>query len=294
MAPICTAYITLKLESSDKMQNNSSDDNDDVIKSKQEILAALSDDERESILSLVGNIDDDELSVDSLRLIIDEYRLTGQLDSGLILVARQNADLRDQVKVERNRTTKSLALNVVLVILLCILAYGLIVFPKYSTVQTVDNSVICEVSPEDNPMLTDAAIQDFAKMAVLSSYSFDYINYKESIDSATTRYFTSEGRTAFNKALKNSGSLAYIINNQLIMRSMTIATPQIEEKGKSNSGAPYWIVRMPITTEFYTGDTKPADTQSFVAQVRIVITKRDALNPRGLGVYSLTLRPYKQ
>ncbi len=39
---------------------------------------------------------------------------------------------------------------------------------------------------------------------------------------------------------------------------------------------------------------KAADVQKFVAQVKVVSTKRDAFNPKGLGVYSMILKPYKE
>lgn len=167
-------------------------------------------------------------------------------------------------------------------------------YPKYRTVQTVDNSVICEIDPKDNPALTDAAIQDFARSAVLAAYSFDYASYRDQLEYATTRYFTSEGRAAFNRALRSSGSLNHIISNNLIMKTFVTSAAQIEDKGiDGNTGQAYWVVRMPVTTEFYTGGSKPADTQKFVAQVRVVSTTRDALNTKGIGVHSLTLRPPK-
>lgn len=262
-------------------------------KQREILLSGFDGDEREAVAELIDSLDKDKLSDDSLRLVVDEYILTKRLGSDTVNLARDNADLREKVRNERKTKNILLAAITGCIFVILLLLYFFAIFPKYSYLQTKDNSVICEIDPKDNPLLTDVAIQDFAKSAILSAYSFDYVNYRDSVETATTRYFTSEGRAAFNKALKSSGSLAYIINNQLIMRTFAISTPQIEEKGKDNSGEVYWIVRMPITTEFYAGSSKAADSQSFVAQVRIVVTKRDAFNPRGLGVYSMTLRPYK-
>lgn len=280
------------------MSNRQENDEIDITafpfeKQREILLSGFDGDEREAVAELIDSIDKENLSNDSLRLVVDEYILTKRLGSDTVNLARENADLREKVRKERQTKNYLLAGITGCIFVILLLLYLFSIFPKYSYVHTQDNSVICEIDPKDNPLLTDIAIQDFAKSAILSAYSFDYVNYRDSVESATTRYFTSEGRAAFNKALKNSGSLAYIINNQLIMRTIGISTPQIEEKGKDNNGEVYWIVRMPITTEFYAGSSKAADSQSFVAQVRVVVTKRDAFNPRGLGVYSMTLRPYK-
>lgn len=261
---------------------------------QQAILAMFDEDEREYAESLLQTIDPDELTYDSLRMLVDEVKLLGGIGSGFINVARENYDLREKIRKERRFSIISVVAICICLGLIALLLYLFAVYPKYKVVQTIDNSVICELKPENNPMLTDVAIQDFAKSAVLSAYSFNYINYRDEINNATTRYFTTEGRTAFNRALRTSGSLDHIISNNLIMKSIAISAPQIEEKGVDNKGRSYWIVRMPITTEFFTGQVKAADSQSFVAQVRVVTTDRDAFNPKGLGVYSLTLRPYKQ
>lgn len=258
------------------------------------ILLQFPEDEREAVYQLIQDVDAEQLSPDSLRLLLDEYKLFKNVGSGFMNVARENYDLRDKLRKERKVLVISLIAIVITSCIILALLYLFTVYPKYRTVQTIDNSVICELKPSENPMLTDAAIQDFAKSAVLSAYSYDYINWRTQIENATTRYFTSDGRAAFNKAIKNSGSLNYIVSNNLIMKSMAISSPQIEEKGIDNSGVPYWIVRMPITTEFYTGSAKAADTQNFVAQVKVVTTQRDAFNPKGLGVYSMILKPYKE
>lgn len=258
------------------------------------ILLQFNEDERDAVYELIQNVDKDKLSYESLRLLLDEYKLFKNIGSGFINIARENFDLREKLRKERKITIISIISNVLTGSMILVLLYLFTVYPKYRTIQTIDNSVICELKPEDNPMLTDVAIQDFAKQAVLSSYSYDYINWRTQIENATTRYYTADGRASFNKAIRASGSLDYIIRNNLIMKSMAISSPQIEEKGLDNSGTPYWIVRMPITTEFYTGASKPADSQSFVAQVKVVTTKRDAFNPKGLGVYSMILKPYKE
>lgn len=277
------------------MQNNKISINDLDIEDREEAILALFDpDEREFVAAKLATMDISKLTDESLDLFLIELNSLGSIGSSLVAVSRENHDLREKLKKERRMVIVG-----AVCILLCLALIGLLlslfaVYPKYKVFQTVDNSIICEIKPEKNPQLTDVAIQDFAKLAVLHSYSFDYINYRDTINTATTRYFTSEGRAAFNKALRTSGSLDHIISNNLIMKSVVKSAPQIEEKGIDVQGRKYWVVRMPVAIEFYTGQSKPADTQNFVAQVRLVTTERDAFNEKGLGVFSLTLRPYRE
>lgn len=261
---------------------------------KEAILSLFSESEKPHVEELLLEVDIEKLSNESLELFLLELKTMGSVGTGLIGISRENHDLRERLRKERRITVYQSIILLVALCLIGLLASMFAVYPKYKVFQTVDNSLICEIKPEKNPMLTDVAIQDFAKIAVLSAYSFDYINYRETINNATTRYFTSEGRAAFNQALRKSGSLDHIIANNLIMKSLAKNAPQIEEKGIDSYGRNYWIVRMPVVIEFYTGQNKPADTQTFVAQVRVVTTERDAFNEKGLGVFSLTLRPYRE
>lgn len=257
----------------------------------KEILDELTEDEREIVVTVLHRLDPDNLTVESIRTVIAEKNFIGNLGNSLVNVARENEDLRQKVKSTRQLIIYLAIGLIASSILLAVAIYAWVNFPKYTTVQTVDNSVICEISPESNPLLTDVAIEDFAKNAVLSAYSFDYVDYRNQINASTTRFFTTDGRAAFNRALRSSGSLDHIVNNNLIMKAHATQGPQIEEKGLDQFGKPFWIVRMPIRTEFYTGASNPVDREQFIAQVRIVTAQRDAFNPRGLGVHSLTLRP---
>lgn len=274
--------------------NNKIEENTEIDPRVHDLLQHFTGEDLKYAKEIVSEVDVDGLSPESLQLLIKELKAHGSLFSSLVVASREAYDLREKLRKERLFTIIGAIGITACVLIIGFLLYLFTVFPKYKVVQTIDNSVICEIKPANNPMLTEVAIQDFARQAVLSAYSFSYINYRDEIGNATTRYFTSEGRAAFNRALRVSGSLNHIITNNLIMKTSATSVAQIEEKGLDNKGRQYWVVRMPIMTEFFTGSDKPADTQHFIAQVRITTTDRDAFNPKGLGVYSLTLRPHRQ
>lgn len=217
------------------------------------------------------------------------------LHSGLLRVLEEkrviNRDLTEKRKLVKT-------LGIVIIILSVgwgVMIFGFLHYPKYTTVQTVDNSPICRIAASDNPNLSQASIADFAKSGVINVYSYDYITWQQHLDYEIGRWFTTEGRQKFIGALKASGALNHIINNNLIMKTMADNVPEVvEQGGGAGSGqAAYWIVRMPVTVEFYAGGPQPVDRQQYVAQVRVVESDRSAFNPKGLGIDTLTLRPPK-
>ena len=83
------------------------------------------------------------------------------------------------------------------------LTIGAVVFwyPKYRWIPTTDNHAICEVSTESNPRVTPATLAEYAKDAVVNSYSYDYVNYRSNLNAAGARWYTDDGRKAFLKTL---------------------------------------------------------------------------------------------
>lgn len=209
-------------------------------------------------------------------------------------VIQQNHDLRENIKKSHTQFKLLLIVIIFSIAVIAILGSLFAVYPKYRVVQTIDNSKICEVPVKDNPLLSDSAVSDFAKKAVLAVYSFDYTNSAQQVNDATSRYFTPEGKNDFIQALKNSGSYDYVVNNNLIMRTTSLSDAQIDEKGVGQlTGKKYWVVRMPIRVNFYTGGRDPADTKTYMVELRLTETVRDAFHTNGIGVYSLTYSPYK-
>lgn len=164
-------------------------------------------------------------------------------------------------------------------------------YPKYRWIPTQDARPICEAVTEGTARLSLADITDYAKDAVLNSYSYDYVNYRPTINRAASQWFTSAGRAAFLKSLDVSGNLERVISGRLILRSMASQVPQLEEEGFKGA-TPYWVVHVPITIEFYSrGDAQPASKQDYNAVVTLVQIPATATNLKGISVDSLVLAP---
>lgn len=168
---------------------------------------------------------------------------------------------------------------------------GLIWYPKYRYIATTDNKAICEVSTESSPHVTPATLADFAKDAMVDSYSWDYVNYRERLNAIAATWYTDEGGKAFLETVDKSGNLEKVIKGRLILHAVSTKVPQLEEEGRIGQQR-YWIVRVPIAIEFYSGDSQPKIRQDFLASVTIVQRQASAKNQKGIGVDSVSLAPY--
>ena len=165
-------------------------------------------------------------------------------------------------------------------------------YPKYRYIPTTDNAAICEVSADSNPRVTPATLTDFAKEAVLNSYSYDYVNYRENINYAANKFFTDAGRKEFLLSLDRSGNLERVIKGRFILRAMATRVPQLEEEGMKGMQR-YWLIQVPIAIEFYSGgEQQPKSRQDFIAAVTVVQTPASANNLKGIAVDSIILAPY--
>jgi len=177
-----------------------------------------------------------------------------------------------------------------LIVVVGVWVYG---YPKYRWIPTTDNRAICEVSTETNPRVTTASVIEYAKDAVVNSYSYDYVNYRANLNDAGARWYTDDGRKAFLKTLDDSGNLERVLKGKMTLRAMSTQVGQLEETGRLATGETYWLVQVPVAIEFYLGgDQQPRSRQDFLAAVTIVQTPASALNVKGIAVNAVQLSPY--
>lgn len=221
-----------------------------------------------------------------------EAIIADQTDGTHAAVMREVARLQ-----QNNRHLKRQNLRVWTVV--AILAGGLIVgmgatywwFPKYRYIPTTDNKAICEVGTQLNNVTTPATLEDFAKDAAINAYSYDYVNYRDIINDVTNRYFTERGRKAFMKSLDDSGNLERVVKGRLIMKAFVTTAPQLESEGQEGVRR-FWIIHVPMAIEFYVGGSAgPTNTQDFLAEVKVIQDQASALNPKGINVDSIILKP---
>lgn len=161
-------------------------------------------------------------------------------------------------------------------------------FPLTKYLPSGDNSGICSYSPQSDLSISDEDVMDFAKSAILNSYSYDYVNYREKINNSANQYFTSDGRKDYFHQLDASGNLDRIIKGNLIQRSNASLSPQMEER---DSDYQWWVVQVPMNIEFYSGgESKPRTTLNYLATVRVLRIPPTKGKKLPLGIDSIYLK----
>lgn len=250
----------------------------------------------------VANMTDDmEVIETDFQIPDDEYDEDGNFipvkdsdqlssDQHLIAILRANSSLTLDNKAARKRTAFLIGCMAALSLLLAILIFAFTLYPKTVYIPTKDNTAICEVLPQDNPLLTDITISEFGRDGILSLYSINFTNWQEQTDRVFDQYFTSDGKIRTIQALKESGLIAYVDNNALSLRANSTKTSHVESKGFFPNGTPYWTVSFPFVVEVYSGREKePIQIRQYVATARVVVDRASASNPKGLGIDAVTL-----
>lgn len=209
-------------------------------------------------------------------------------------VLRESARLHLDIKNYKRQNMRLLLGNTAQAATLVVVFTAMVAwYPKYRYIPTTNNTAVCEVSPESDPRVTPATLTEYAKDAVVNVNSYDYVNYRSRLEAATAKYFTGEGRRQYMASLDSSGNLDKVIKGRLILRSMAINTPQLEEQGRKPTGQRFWIVHVPTSIEFYSGgEQQPRSRQDFIAIVTVIQTPASATNLKGIAVESIQLAPY--
>lgn len=241
-----------------------------------------------------GEIDElENNSQESTTIDKDDFIVSDESQGSTAAVIREVTRLeKDNQQLKKQNLRVWSAVVVLSALLFFIVGAGTTWYPKYRWIPTTDNTAICEISTESDPRVTPATLTDYAREAVVNAYSYDYVNYRESLNEISSKWFTENGRKAFLASVDASGNLERIIKGRLILRSMSTKVPQLEEEGVKGTQR-YWVVQVPLAIEFYAGgEQQPRSRQDFLASVTIVQIPASATNLKGIAVDAITLAPY--
>ncbi|MEK6731860.1 MAG: type IVB secretion system apparatus protein IcmL/DotI [Pseudomonadota bacterium] len=144
---------------------------------------------------------------------------------------------------------------------------------------TTNDGRIISLVPLNQPNLSDQALLQWASNAVISIYSYSFVNYQK-VFQDNEQYFTDAGWKAFLNSVKDSNSLSAVIKNKLIVSAVVTGAPVVTNRFLYNNNYT-WKVQMPITVTMQ-GTGSPS-TQNFM--VTLTITRVSTLDSiSGVGI----------
>lgn len=158
--------------------------------------------------------------------------------------------------------------------------------PKPQYFATSINGRITPLSPLDQPNQSDSAILQWANLAAISAYSYNFVNYRQELQAASG-FFTPKGWQDFLKALQDSNTLDAVRAKKLIVSAVATQAPIILVKGILD-GRYAWRVQMRLLATFQSASE--FQQQSII--VTMLITRVSTLNnPRGIGIQQFIAQP---
>ena len=152
----------------------------------------------------------------------------------------------------RDNYRRVLVALLVMVVTNIILALGAVYviknppLPKYFA--TSDDGRITPLHPLSAPVLSVNALTEWATRAATASYTFDFVNFRKSLQEAS-QFFTGTGWNSFENALVSSNNLKLVISKKLVTTAVAQGAPVILKRGVLN-GAYSWQVQLPMLVTY--------------------------------------------
>lgn len=141
------------------------------------------------------------------------------------------------------------------------------------------NRRIAPLFPLSEPNQSDTAVLQWANQAVISVYTYNFVNYAQQLQRAST-FFTDAGWRNFTQALQSSNSVDTVKAKKLIVSAVATRSPIILRKGILN-GRYSWRVQMPVLVTYQSASE--FNQQNLV--VTLLIRRISTLDsPRGIGI----------
>lgn len=175
-------------------------------------------------------------------------------------------------------------LNNVLLLMILIYLINHPPAPTYFPV-TLDGHIV-PLIPLSQPNLSKEEVLTWTEQAVVASYSYSFVNYREEIQAASG-FFTPRGWTAFLNALQSSNNLEAVKGRRMVVSAQLLGAAQLEKTG--HLGDSYaWGIKVPILATFQ--NNTEFTQQSLL--VHLVIIRVSILNtPSGIGIEQMVVEP---
>jgi intracellular multiplication protein IcmL len=138
---------------------------------------------------------------------------------------------------------------------------------------------IIRLVPLDQPNLSPAALLQWANLAAVAAFTYDFVNYRQNLQAASN-FFTPDGWTKFVQVLNDSNNLNAVIAKKLVVTAVATGAPTILQQGILD-GRYAWRVNLPMLITYQSASQF---TQQNVV-VTMLITRVSALNSaQGIGI----------
>jgi intracellular multiplication protein IcmL len=158
--------------------------------------------------------------------------------------------------------------------------------PVYFAVKL--NGRILPVYPIDEPNQSDKEVLEWAKLAAMGAFTYNYTNYRREFQ-ASSDFFSPWGWQQFLTALKESNNLDAVIAKKMLVTAQLGQNRKYEiQKQGLVSGHYAWRVKIPLIVTY---QSSVAFTQENTL-ITLLILRFSTLNsPAGIGIEQFVVAP---
>jgi len=142
--------------------------------------------------------------------------------------------------------------------------------------------------PLNNPLYTDAVVQDWSNKCLVDTLSFNFTNFKPHLSKQMALCFTDAGGEALERELSNAGVLRAIEDKQIFMSLVLDHTPIISQKARGRLYAWRLQARAKLTYRTMAKEISQNIIISIEVQRESLIAKRI-----GLGIHKIAFEKVK-
>lgn len=167
------------------------------------------------------------------------------------LETRKNHLYRDQYR----RTIKGIVAMAFLSIGLTVILVGIVITreqPKYYATTTAGQ--VLPMHSLSEPVITNKVLLQWAGLATRAAFNMDFVHYQSDIQKAKSD-FTPDGWDKFMEAMKQSGLLANVTDQKLVMSAVVSGSPVIVNRAVIH-GRFTWRVELPVLVTFSSASTE--------------------------------------
>lgn len=181
---------------------------------------------------------------------------------------------------------KSLWLALLLMVIVNLLLVGVIYYqvthkplPQYFAISS--DGKIVKLQPLSEPVVSSAILLQWAGQASVSTYSYNFVNYREALQQVQNK-FTADGWRNFENALRSSRMLETVVSKKLVVSAVATGAPVILDQGVIG-GYYAWKVNIPILVTYESA----TESTPVPLDVTMVISRVSTINhPDGIAISS--------
>lgn len=217
-------------------------------------------------------------------------KVTPYIPSGLEAVMFRN-------NFYRNNYRRMVSLNLLLLLVICgligFIAYQHHTRPTPTYFATSTDGKILEVLPLNRFDISENELFQWAMEAARASYSYDFVNYRQKLQTAQ-QYYTTVGYNSLLAAIRESRNLELVKDKKMTTAARISGAPSlVQRQGRTNpweeNGRVTWEVQFPMDVLYTNG--KPEDQIIQRLIVTLVIERVPVWDSSmGIGIRSIIVR----